>query len=115
MELKNKFFNLCIPARLSLSLLIYNTSDANMHKWVMPAGIAATGMSYRYATYDDDQTGGFGQNVWWNDYRVFHIIMALIFIILVSQKKYHLAKYIPLIDAIYGGIFVSEHYRQLAA
>lgn len=109
-ELKSKFFTQCIPARCLLAAGVYATKDEYMKYWMAPAGLAAVAGVYRYATYNDDQIGAFGQKVWWNNTRIIHSIISIIFIILIAQGKYNYARALPIIDLIIGIGFVSQHY-----
>lgn len=110
MNLKEKFLLGCVPARLLLAYSIYGTPDENMKLWTIPAIISMFGMLYKYKTYDDEQKGFFKQKVWWNNYRIFHITLYIIFIFLIICNKFETAKHIPFVDVLLGLIFTLCHY-----
>jgi hypothetical protein len=108
--LKDTFMKKCVPTRSALAVAIAVTPPEYMKYWMIPAGMATIGNIYRQATYDENQTGGFGQNVWWNSTRIIHTIILLIFIILIATGEYNYAKILPVIDLIIGVGIVSNHY-----
>ena len=110
MNLKEKFLFGCVPARLLLAYSIYETSNENMKLWTIPAILSTYGMLYKYKTYDDEQKGFFKQTVWWNNYRIFHIILYIMFIILILCNKFETAKRIPIVDLLIGLIVTLCHY-----
>jgi hypothetical protein len=112
-DLQFKFFTQCVPVRSLLATCVYNTPDEYIKYWMAPAGLAAFAGIYKYATYDKDQLGAFGQNVWWQNSRIIHIIITLIFIILISQGSYKYARVLPIIDLIIGIGMVSNHYSNV--
>jgi len=51
----------------------------------------------------------FGGKIWWNDHRIVHSLMYLLFAILALQRKKY-AWIVLLVDAIYGLIVFLVHY-----
>jgi hypothetical protein len=112
-NLQSRFFTYCVPARCLLAAGVYYTPAEYMKYWIAPAGLAAAVGMYRYATYDENQRGAANQLVWWNNFRIIHLIIAIIFIILVSYNKYDFARVLPMLDLIIGIGLVTNHYSNI--
>jgi len=111
-DLQNKFFTQCMPVRGLLAAGIYYTPDEYMKYWMAPASLAISAGIYRYTTYDENQLGAFGQAVWWQNSRIIHTIVTLIFIILIARGNYEYAKILPIFDLIIGAGIVTNHYSK---
>lgn len=112
-NLQSTFFTQCVPARILLAAGVYYTPAEYMKYWMAPAGLATAVGIYRYATYDKNQRGAFGQLVWWNNARIIYSIIAIIFIILVANGKYEYARVLPVLDLIIGMGLVMNHYSNI--
>jgi hypothetical protein len=71
-----------------------------MNYWLILGILSLIVVSYRFLTYSKDQKGGFGQPVKWQNMRLYHLLTILIFIVLMMNKNYKLAKMIPLLDLL---------------
>ena len=100
MNLTSKYHNICVPVRTVLFLIIFLTPEKYMNYWLILAILSLIIVSYRFLTYSKDQRGGFGQLVKWQNMRIYHLLTILIFIVLMLNKNYKLAKMIPLLDLL---------------
>ena len=118
-NLFNIFLIGCVPARIGLSSLIMLPSDNYMNIWIIPSTILILLFINRIVDYNTlkknniQQTGAFGQVFNYNYTRFFHILMIIIFISLITLKKYNCAKIIPLIDLLSGIIFVLHNHKYI--
>lgn len=111
MELKNKYYHICIPVRTALFLFILMSPNHLMKYWLILAILLLCGAIYRYLSYNDQQKGAFGQPVHWQNMRLFHIIIIVIFIISILSNHYNLAKLLPLIDIFASLIYMNSRYN----
>ena len=110
MSLQNKFFTHCVPARSLIAIGVSVTPDKYMKYLTIPAAIASGIGLYKYFNHTDEETGVNGQKVWWNNNRLIHSLVSIIFIILIIQNKHNYAKMVPFIDIILGILLVSKNY-----
>jgi uncharacterized membrane protein len=110
MSLQTKYFTHCVPVRSLIAIGISATPDKYMKYLTIPAGIASGIGLYRYFNHTDEETGVHKQLVWWNNNRLIHSLVSIIFIILIIQNKNNYAKMIPFIDIILGILLVTKNY-----
>jgi hypothetical protein len=109
-NLKNKFFTLCVLARSIMAVGISITPTPYMIYLIIPATFLAFIGFYRYFTYENGQLGANQQLVWWNNNRLIHSLMVMVFILLITFRKYNWAKIVPYLDIAIGMMLVSNHY-----
>jgi uncharacterized membrane protein len=110
MSLQNKFFTHCVPARSLIAMGISATPDKYMKYLTIPAAISSGIGLYKYFNHTDEETGVHDQLVWWNNSRLIHSLVSIIFIILIIQNNYNYAKIVPFIDIILGILLVTKNY-----
>lgn len=111
LELKNKYYNMCIPARTILLLSIFLTPDKYMNYWIYISILTLIVVLHRYKSYDNKQTGIFGQSVNWQNMRLIHILIIIIFILSVIYNRYDIAKLMPIIDIIISLLYMNNKYK----
>lgn len=110
MNIQNRillFFFGCVPIRLFFVLL-----SRNMTYLPYMGYLAIIGSLLFFNKYmkNDSKVGFFGGNVWWNNMRLFHSIMYMLFGIAAINKK-EFAWKILLIDIIVGILaFINQYY-----
>jgi hypothetical protein len=100
MNLTSKYHNICVPVRTLLFLIIFLTPEKYMNYWLSLAILSLIVVLYRFLTHSKNQKGGFGQAVKWQNMRIYHLLTILMFIVLMINKNYKLAKMIPLLDLL---------------
>ncbi len=99
-KLKNTYYTICIPIRIVLFISILLTPHKYMKYWLIPAILSLCVVLYRFVTYSKNQRGGFGQPVRWQNMRIFHFIILVMFVISILTKQYTIAKILPLVDLL---------------
>ena len=95
------FTLVCVPVRIGIAVAAAYTPPKYLPILGGFAAISAAGNMYRYVKHNDKQTGAFGQSVWWNNHRIAHMIIMIIFVILACAKnKYTWVA--PAADITYG-------------
>ena len=113
LDIKNKYYHICSPVRTIIFLCIFLTPEKFMNYWLLPVILTLFGAIYRYATYNDTQKGTFNQPVHWQNMRLFHIIIIIIFIVSIICKQYSIAKILPAIDCIVSLLYMNNRYKTL--
>jgi hypothetical protein len=110
-ELKNKYYQICIPVRTILLLSIILTPKQYMNYWLYPAILTLFVVLYRYISYDDTQKGAFGRLVHWQNMRIIHILIIIIFILSIMYSRYDIAKVMPIIDIVFSLLYMHNRYK----
>jgi hypothetical protein len=99
----SKYWGICIPARITLAVLLWFIPDS----WLPAAGAAAllgvAWLLFRFATFDSKQLGVFKQPVTWNSLRPVHAAVWGLFGFLALTKNPH-ARFIPFADVLLGAV-----------
>ncbi len=110
-ELKNKYYHMCIPVRTILLLSIILTPKKYMNYWLYLAILTLFAVLYRYMTYDNTQKGVFGQPVHWQNMRIIHILIIIIFVLSIMYNRYDIAKMMPIIDIVISLLYMNNKYK----
>jgi len=101
----------CIPSRLFIVYLAKTLNPEYLNYLALCLCIPMIGFLYIYLT-NSRKTGieTFGARIWWNQLRIVHFLLYLLFMFFVLTNKKH--AYLPLLfDVIIGFIaFVHHHY-----
>jgi hypothetical protein len=103
-------FCTCVGIRSTAVVAAYCTPYQWKPLWAIPAGISVVGNAIKMYRYDENQTGAFGQNVWWNyPGRLIHLLIMLLFVVMALTKN----KYMwvaPALDIGYGVTNFTVHH-----
>lgn len=116
MLMKSLFVKACIPSRLALATAISLTPNEYMKYYLPFAIISALIVSYRYYQYmklkqqNKTQMSFLDQPVWFNNNRIFHFIIIILFIFCINDKHYDMAKLLMYIDILGGVALTANHY-----
>lgn len=99
----NRFYTICIPARL---LAIAGITLLSKSVAITIAIILIAILAYKYNTYQPGQLATFDKTlvVKWNNRRLMHIVTLLMYIVLLSFNHTQLATGILLIDTLTSSI-----------
>jgi hypothetical protein len=102
------FFTICLCTRSALVFFIKSQKENNLPIFGYMGLIPVFGFLYNYFFHNKNKKGFFGGKVWWNNLRIIHSLLYLLFSIFsINKNKY---SWVPLlIDVIIGLIsFVIE-------
>ena len=77
------WFAVCILVRLTLVFIVYLQSYKDMMMIIY--GAIAAGLAYQFLR-NNRKLGAFGQKVWWQNFRLFHVMVYLAVIFMIHQK-----------------------------
>lgn len=101
------FLFVCLLVRSIPIYIIINTSDRNNLIILL---YCAIGISFIYQyLYNQNETGLFGGNIWWNNLRLFHGLLYLLFVVLY-WNKISKAYYLLIFDLLIGLLFFIRNY-----
>ena len=112
MNLKTKYYGICIPSRIILFICILVTPNKYMIYWFIPAILSLCVVLFRYITYNEKQKGGFGQPVRWQHMRIYHLIILVLFIVSILTKQYTIAKILPLLDLLSPLVYTFQRVKK---
>lgn len=101
------FVTMCFTARLLIAYVAKNLKKSHNKYAIVVAIMIASGFLYNYII--KKSKGGFGQKVWWNNYRLIHSIMFYLFAYMTYFNESNAYK-ILVIDAIMGLLFSIHHH-----
>lgn len=99
-------FSICILVRLLLVFIVYTQSYKNLISLVY--GVITLGLAYQYVK-NERKLGAFGQKVWWQNFRLFHVLVYSTIIFMI-QNNYSISLIVSillfdLLIAILGHIY----------
>jgi hypothetical protein len=107
-ELRNIYYHICIPTRTLLMISIFMTPNKYMNYWLYLSCLTLIIVLYRYISYDETQKGAFGQPVHWQNMRLTHMAIIIIFILAIMNNRYDIAKIMPIIDIAISLIYMND-------
>lgn len=109
---RNTLFLLgCIPVRLLFAYAAYKASPQALFYLSIAALFISMGFAHRFYTHTPAERGFFGSNVWWNNMRLVHATLMLMFFLSVNLdvcKKD--AWKILVLDAVLGLVAYGNQY-----
>lgn len=77
------WFALCILVRLVLIFIVYSQSYKHIMQLIY--GAIAAGLVYQFLR-NNRKLGAFGQKVWWQNFRLFHVMVYLAVIFMIHHN-----------------------------